>query len=81
MWYGFFEPLLEAYKASDAYDVDTYNSAFNDVWESVMALGEPHSFRCEFIWIITRVRYFEIIPTWELQRIHDDTQTHWDDIK
>jgi hypothetical protein len=26
------------------------------------------------------VRYFEIIPTWELQRIHDDTDRYWNNI-
>jgi hypothetical protein len=81
MWYEFFEPLLHDYQSSDGYDVEVHNAAFNDIWDSVMALGEPHSFRCEFIWIITRVRYFEIVPTWELQRIHDDTQDKWEEIK
>ena len=26
----------------------------------------------------TRVRYFELLPSWEMERVADDTQTFWE---
>ena len=77
LWTDFFEPRLIWYEDNVGKD-DTFQAAYDHIWESVMALGGPHSFRCEFIWLITRVRYFEIIPTWELARIKKDIATNWD---
>jgi hypothetical protein len=66
MWNDFFRPLIESYKDHPEYNEDLFDEIFAEVFESVWAVGKRHSFRCEFIFIRTRVRYFEIIPTWEI---------------
>jgi hypothetical protein len=73
MWFDFFLPILQEYENQPHFNQDIYDRAYKNLIESVYELGAPHSFRCEFIWIRTRVRYFEIIPTWEIERVRDDT--------
>ena len=73
MWFDFFLPLLQEYENHADFDQDVYGRAYSDIKESVYELGGPHSFRCEFLWVQKRVRYFELIPTWEIERVHDDT--------
>jgi hypothetical protein len=81
MWLEFAKPLLEQYKKHSSYNEDTYAAAEKDLFESIYATGAPHSFRCVYIWIRTRVRYFEIVPTWEIERISRDVQTYWNQIE
>jgi hypothetical protein len=78
MWEDFFKPMLAEYKEHADFNQETYDSAYKNILESIWAHGPAHSFRCEWIWMRTRVRYFEIVPTWELERIADDTQDEWD---
>lgn len=78
IWTDFFEPRLNWYAEQEGHDASLLEEAKQTIWDSIMALGGPHSFRCEFIWLITRVRYFEIVPTWELARIKKDIQDNWD---
>lgn len=80
MWLRFLKPLLEAYKDHPDFDQDTYDEAYQVLIDSVYSTGAPHSYRCEFIWILTRVRYFEIIPTWEIERVRDDANEYFDGI-
>lgn len=77
MWELFFLPIVQAYKRLPQYDEDVYNSAYKVFHEATYQTGEPHSFRCVFIWLRTRVRYFEIIPTWEIERIADNTRDYF----
>lgn len=80
MWKKFLLPLLEAYKDHPEFNKETHDEAFEILIDSVYRTGSPHSYRCEFIWVITRVRYFEIIPTWEIERVRDDTNAYFDSI-
>lgn len=80
MWNKFLLPLLEAYKEHPSYDKETYDQAYKILIDSVYRTGSPHSYRCEFIWILTRVRYFEIIPTWEIERVRDDANSYFEGI-
>jgi hypothetical protein len=66
MWEKFFKPLLGAYKHHPDFSQDLYDEVYLSIYDSTHALGGPHSFRCEFIWLRTRVRYFELLPTWEI---------------
>lgn len=77
MWFDFLVPLLEAYEKSDDYNKNVHEKAFRGLEDAVYATGKPHSFRCEYLWICTRVRYFEIVPTWEITRVARDTETQW----
>lgn len=81
MWADFFKPLLEEFKNSDDYDEKTYNEAYTLLYEAIYRTGDPHSFRCVWVWIRTRVRFWELVPTWEIRRIAKDTEFFFDKIK
>lgn len=81
MWLEFAKPILDQYKKHSSYKEDVYAAAEKDLYESIYATGAPHSFRCIYIWIRTRVRYFEIVPKWEIERIADDVRIEWDKIE
>jgi len=80
MWYKFARPLLDAYAKTEGYDVKLHQEVHDRLKDIIWNTGKPHSFRCEFKWILTRVRYFEIIPTWEIERVRDDTNRYWTNI-
>lgn len=65
MWFKFFLPIVEEYgKLTDK--KENYETKHELLKDMVYNTGHPHSFRCEFVFLRTRVRYFEIIPNWEL---------------
>jgi len=80
MWFEFAVPLLEAYEKSDGADKDLHDAVFHKLKNLIYNTGKAHSFRCEWIWILTRVRIFEIIPAWEITRVADDTNANWNSI-
>lgn len=49
-----------------------HNLWYTKVADAMVGSGEHHSFRGEWSYLRERVRYFEIIPRWELARIKDD---------
>jgi hypothetical protein len=74
MWKDFFRPILRAYKKSDDFDQALYDEVYEAVYSQVYGKGEFQSFRLEFQFIRTRVRYFEIIPNWEIERVRDEAE-------
>jgi len=78
MWNGFILKLLDAKR--DALGEAAVADEREELENAVINIGHPHSFRCEWLFIRTRVRFFEIIPTWELHRIHDDMENFWDSL-
>lgn len=81
MWKDFALKLLRAYKKSDSYDEKVYEEVFQTCHEAIYKKGHPQSIRLEFIWFLTRVRYFELIPNWEIARVRDDTNTYFAQIE
>lgn len=81
MWTKFLLPLVTAYKKRADFDQALYDESYQVFIDATYKTGEPHSFRCTYIWIRTRVRYFEIIPTWELSRIAEDTEKYFMNIE
>lgn len=80
MWTQFARPLLAAYAKTEGYDAALHQEVHDKLKDIIWNTGKPHSFRCEFKWILTRVRYFEIVPTWEIERVRDDTIKYWSEI-
>lgn len=76
----FLNQTLIAYKDSDNFDQDLYDDAKKTFEGCVYISGPTESYRYEFQLIRTRIRYFEIIPQWELARISDDMVDSWQHI-
>lgn len=81
MWEDFFEPLLEQYKKSENFNQATYDEVRKVVGNTVYEKGEFQSFYLEWKFIRTRVRYFELIPNWEIERVRDDVKEHFVEVE
>jgi len=80
MWEEFLTPIIDAYHSLENHSEKNHDDSKQLLFEAVMATGKPHSFRCEFVFLRTRVRYFELIPSWELERIADDSEKYFSNI-
>jgi hypothetical protein len=81
MWKDFMEPMLNAWDSLPNHDAALASQIRTDLYNLVMLEGQPHSYRLEWIFLRTRVRYFEIIPNWEIARVHDDAGTYFQEIE
>lgn len=86
MFHEFLNPILDGVKALHE---DDYHKQYTLIRKVTIETGkskkhddnlEFHSFLCEWAFMVTRVRYFELIPSWELQRIADDTDAFWGNV-
>lgn len=76
----FLAPILLKYHMSESNDDEVYEET-KEVFENcAIRVGEPESYQYEFQLIRTRIRYFELIPDWEVQRIRDDMLPAWQKI-
>lgn len=80
MWHNFALPLLKQYQKSQHYDEDVHSEVFRHVKDAIFREGDYHSFKCEFKWFLNRVRYFELIPNWEINRVADDAEKYFKEI-
>lgn len=80
MWNDFALALLKEYKNHESYNEQVYTEVYEVTKDAIYRTGKPHSFRCEFKWLMTRVRYFELIPNWEIERVKDDTEKYFAEI-
>lgn len=65
--HNFFQKVVEEYKEkSDEPDNDTYEEVKDLFYKRVYKHGKDESFRNEWTLFLSRVRYFEIIPKWEV---------------
>lgn len=49
-----------------------YDDVYSHVRNIVLAKGGHQAFLLEWKFIKTRVRYFELIPNWEIERVRDE---------
>jgi len=77
MWKEFFYPLLKEFKDHKDFTQEKYDSAYELIKNEVWNTGKAHSFRCEWKFIKDRVRYYELLPTWEIKRIHEDAESEF----
>lgn len=80
MWKKVYIPLLNEYKDHDSFDEKIHADSYGKLKNAMYTIGDPHSFRCEWLFIQSRVRYFELIPTWEIERVRDDFKDHFENI-
>jgi hypothetical protein len=80
MWEDFFQVVLDKHKEMILIDNGDWNAIHTELYNLIMVRGQPHSFRLEWVFMRTRVRYFELIPNWEIQRVHDDAETFFQEI-
>ena len=82
MFEDFMEPILNEVKkhVSDSVYEEKHTLMKNVIYRTGVNKDNPHkyhSFFCLWVFVRTRVRYFELMPHWEMERIADDAEKFW----